>query len=62
MGQNLACYRQEGYSSVVVAGLTVSFTLVEVDECGIPKFLWQVFLVPHGLEQTCQLVANGFAA
>ena len=52
MGQNLACYRQEGYSSVVVAGLMVSFMDVDVDNCIVPKFLRQMLLVPHGLEQT----------
>ena len=45
---------------MVVAELTVSFALVVEDDCKIPKFLWQMLLVPHGLEQTCQLVVNGF--
>ena len=56
----LACYRQEGYSLVVVAELMVSFTLIDVDDCSVPKFLRQMLLVPHGLEQTCQLLANVF--
>ena len=45
---------------MVVAELTVSFALVVEDDCNIPKLLWQMLLVPHGLEQTCQLVVNGF--
>ena len=51
-GQSLACYRQKGYSSVVVAELMVSFALVDVDNCSVPKFLWQMLLVPHGLAGT----------
>ena len=38
-GQDLACYGQDGYSSVVVAGLAVSFSLVDVNDCGTPEFL-----------------------
>ena len=34
-GQNLACYRQKGYSSVVVAELAVSFALVDVNNCSV---------------------------
>ena len=45
---------------MVVAELTVSFALVVENDCNIPKFLWQMLLVPHGLEQTCQLVVNVF--
>ena len=36
-GQNLACYRQKGYSSVVVAELAVSFALVDVNNCSVPN-------------------------
>ena len=58
-GQDLACYGQEGDSSVVVAGLAISCALVDVDYCGIPEFLWQLLLVPHGLLQACQLIVDG---
>ena len=58
-GQDLACYGPEGDSSVVVAGLAISFALVDVDNCGVPKFLWQLLLVPHGLVQACQLIVKG---
>ena len=47
---------------MVVAGLTVSFSLVDVNNCGIPEFLWQVLLVPHGLKQACQLATDCFVA
>ena len=41
-GQDLACYGQEGDSSVVVAELAISCAVVDVDYCGIPEFLWQL--------------------
>ncbi len=47
---------------MVVTGLAISFTLVDVHNCGVPEFLWQMLLIPHGLEQACQLIADGFAA
>ena len=47
---------------MVVAGLAVSFSLVDVNDCGIREFLWQMLLVPHGLKQACQLATDGFAA
>ncbi len=58
-GQDLACYGQKGDSTVAVAGLAVSFALVNVDGCGIPEFLWQLVLVPHCFVQSFQLVSDG---
>ena len=46
---------------MVVAGLAISFALVDVGYCGVPKFLWQLLLVPHGLVQACQLIVDGCA-
>ena len=45
---------------MVVTELTVSFVFVDVEDGSVPKFLWQILLVPHGLEQTLKLVANRF--
>ena len=47
---------------MVVAGLTVSFSLVDVNNCGITEFLWQMLLVPHSLKQACQLATDCFVA
>ena len=47
---------------MVVAGLAVSFSLVDVNDCSILEFLWQMHLVPRGLKQACQLATDGFAA
>ena len=58
-GQDLACYGQEGDSSVVVTGLAISCALVDVDYCSVSEFLWQLLLVPHGLLQACQLIVDG---
>ena len=58
-GQDLACYGQEGDSSVVVAGLAIFFAPVHEDYCGVPEFLWQMLFVPHGLVQACQLIVDG---
>ena len=58
-GQDHACYGQEGDSSVVVAGLAISFALVDVDYCGFPEFLWQLLLVPIGLVKAFQLIVDG---
>ena len=44
---------------MVVAGLAISFAHVDVDYCGVPEFLWQLLLVPHGLVQACQLIIDG---
>lgn len=41
-GQDLACYGQEEYSSVVITGLAISLPLIDVHGCGIPEFLRQV--------------------
>ncbi len=38
-GQDLACYGQEGYSSVVIAGLAITLPFIDVHDCGIPEFL-----------------------
>ena len=38
-GHDLACYGQKGDSSVVIAGLAISFPLVGVDNCGISELL-----------------------
>ena len=57
-GQDLACYRQEGYSSAVIACLAIALPLIDVRDCPIPEFL---LLVSHRLEQACQLTMNGFA-
>ena len=59
VGQDLACYGQEGDFLVAVAGLAISCALVDVDYCGVPAFLWQLLLVPHGLLQACQLIVDG---
>ena len=45
---------------MAVAGLSVSFTLVDVNSFGVPQFFWQMLLVPNALEQTFQLAANVF--
>ncbi len=58
-GRDLACYGQKGDSTVVVAGLAVSLALVNVDYCGVPEFLLQLLLVPHGLVQSCQMISDG---
>ena len=58
-GQDLACYGQEGDSSVVVAGLAIFFVPVDVDYCGVPESLWQLLLVLNGLVQACQLIIDG---
>ena len=34
-GQDLACYGLEGDSSVVVAGMAISFAIVHEDYCGV---------------------------
>lgn len=60
--QDLASYRQKGYSSMVVARLSVSFPFVDVDDCCISELLWQGLLVPHGLEEAGQLAADVIAA
>ena len=44
---------------MVVAGLAISFALVELDYCGVPEFLWQLLLVPHDLIQACHLIFDG---
>ena len=38
-GQDLACYGQKGNSLVVIAGLAISFLIVDVDNCGISELL-----------------------
>ena len=38
-GQDLACYGQKGDCSVVIAGLAISFPLIDVDNCGISELL-----------------------
>ena len=39
VGQDLSCHRQKGDSTVVIAGLVISFLLVDVDHCGISELL-----------------------
>ena len=38
-GQDLAWYVQKADSSVVIAGLVISFPLVDVNNCGISELL-----------------------
>lgn len=42
---------------MVVAGLAITFTFVDVDNCCIAELLSELILVPHTLEQTNELTA-----
>ena len=51
MGKDLPSIGQERDTSVVVAGLAVTFPLVGVDQGGIFQLLWGLSFTPHGLEE-----------
>ena len=50
-GQHRPGNEKQGDATVVVTGVSVSFTLVEVDYGSVFKLLWQYFFRPHRVEQ-----------
>ncbi len=55
-GEDLPSNGQDRYTSVVVAGLAVTFPLVDVDQGGIFQPLRDLSFTPHGLEELCQFL------
>lgn len=44
---------------MIVAGMLVSFALVDVDDCGVCELLGELLLVPEGLKEVGDLGKQG---